>query len=216
LTGSVETIRLEQSPARHDPKHWKHKWKKRVVTWARWSHIYLSMVSFAILFFFAATGLTLNHQEWFAGQQRTVVYKGTLDRAWLGKEVAQLRIVEQLRQAHGIKAALSDLRVDDAQVSVNFKGPGYTSDVVIDRASGSYDVTETRMGWGATINDLHKGRDAGHVWSGLIDAAAAFMTLVAVTGLSLIFFLAKWRRSGLFMLGAGAALSYVLYLVFVP
>jgi hypothetical protein len=216
LTGTVETMTPAQSPARRDTGHWKHKWKKRAVSWARWSHIYLSMVSFAILFFFAATGLTLNHQDWFAGQQRTMVYKGTVDRAWLGKDVAQLRIVEQLRQAHGIKAGLSDLRVDDGQISINFKGPGYTADVVIDRTSGSYDVTETRMGWGAVINDLHKGRDAGHVWSGLIDAAAVFMTLVSVTGLSLIFFLAKWRRSGLVILGAGAALSYLLYLVFVP
>ena len=161
-------MRPAQAPARHDAGHWKHKWKKRAVTWARWSHIYLSMVSFAILFFFAATGLTLNHQDWFAKQQRTMVYKGTMDRAWLGKEVAQLRIVEQLRQAHGIKAGLGDLRVDDEQISVNFKGPGYTADAVIDRANGSYDVTETRMGWGAVINDLHKGRDAGRVW-GMVD-----------------------------------------------
>jgi hypothetical protein len=72
------------------------------------------------------------------------------------------------------------------------------------------------MGWGAVINDLHKGRDAGHVWGSLIDAAAVFMTLVSVTGLSLIFFLAKWRRTGLLLMGAGTVLSYVLYLVFVP
>ena len=58
--------------------------------------------------------------------------------------------------------------------------------------------------------------EIGHVWGRLIDAAAVFMTLVSVTGLSLIFFLAKWRRSGLAMLAAGAAVSYVLYLVFVP
>jgi hypothetical protein len=214
LTGTVEaTPHLE---ARRDANHWKHKWKKRLVTWARWSHIYLSMVSFAILFFFAATGLTLNHQEWFANQQRTTVYKGTMDRAWLGKDVAQLRIVEGLRQAHGIKAGLGDLRIDDGEISVNFKGPGYTADAVIDRTSGTYDVTETRMGWGAVINDLHKGRDAGRVWGTLIDATAVFMTLVSATGLSLIFFLAKWRRSGLILMGAGAVLSYVLYLVFVP
>jgi hypothetical protein len=37
-----------------------------------------------------------------------------------------------------------------------------------------------------------------------------------VTGLSLIFFLAKWRRSGLILMGAGAVVSYVLYVAFVP
>jgi hypothetical protein len=218
LTGTVQTQAAAPAPAhvRHHANHWKHVWKKRVVTWARWSHIYLSMVSFAIVFFFAATGLTLNHQEWFANQQRTMAYKGSVDRQWLGENVAKLEIVEQLRRAHGIKAEMSDLQIDDGQISVNFKGPGYTADTFIDRATGSYEVTETRMGWGAVINDLHKGRDAGRTWAVLIDASAVFMTLVSVTGLTLIFFLAKWRRSGLIVLGAGAAVCCALYLAFVP
>jgi hypothetical protein len=204
------------TPARHELGHWKHKWKKRGVTWARWSHIYLSMVSFAILLFFAVTGFTLNHQDWFEKQQRTMVYKGTMDRAWLGKDVAQLRIVEQLRQAHGIKAALGEFQVDDGQISVNFKGPGYSADVSIDRSTGSYDVTETRAGWAALMNDLHKGRDAGQLWGKLIDAAAVLMMVVAASGLTLIFFLAKWRKSGLIMLAAGALVCYLIYVAFVP
>jgi hypothetical protein len=72
------------------------------------------------------------------------------------------------------------------------------------------------MGWGAVINDLHKGRDAGRAWGMLIDASAAFMTLVSLTGLTLLFFLAKWRKSGLIMLGAGAAVCWALYTIFVP
>jgi hypothetical protein len=214
--GAVQT--LAPAPAQHhtNPGHWKHAWKKRIVTWARWLHIYLSMVSFGILFFFAATGLTLNHQDWFAKQQSTRAYKGKVDSAWLGKDVAKLEIVEQLRRVHGIKAGLGDFRIDDGQISINFKGPGYTADAFIDRSTGSYDVTETRMGWGAVINDLHKGRDAGPVWGALIDASAVFMTLVSVTGLALIFFLAKRRRTGLMMLGVGAAACLALYLVFTP
>ena len=125
-------------------------------------------------------------------------------------------MVEALRRAHGIKAALTDFRIDDTQLSVNFKGPGYTADTFIDRDTGAYEVTETRMGWGAIINDLHKGRDSGHAWSILIDASAVLMTLVAITGLALIFFLAKWRRTGLIALAVGALLCYALYAMFVP
>jgi hypothetical protein len=174
------------------------------------------MVSFAILFFFAATGLTLNHQDWFAGQERTTEYKGTVDRAWLGENVAQLQLVEHLRQAHGIKAALSDFRTEDGQISVNFKGPGYMADAFIDRGTGSYQVTETRSGLAAVMNDLHKGRDAGRAWGWLIDAVAVFMTLVSLTGLTLIFFLAKWRRKGLIVLGLGAVVCYLSYVLLVP
>ena len=200
--------------------HWKYVWKKRLVTWSRWLHIYLSMVSFAILFFFAFTGLTVNHIEWFTHQQKTFTYKGTMLQAWVkppqGKEVAKLEIVEQLRKAHGFKAALSDFRIDDAQLSVSFKGPGYSADTFIDRDAGTYEVTETRMGWGAVINDLHKGRDAGAAWKVLIDVCAVLMTLVSLTGFALIFFLAKRRVSGLVMAAVGAVLCYVVYVVFVP
>ena len=72
------------------------------------------------------------------------------------------------------------------------------------------------MGWGAVINDLHKGRDAGAAWKLLIDISAVLMTLVSVTGMALIFFLAKRRFSGLMAAAVGAVLCYVIYLVFVP
>lgn len=218
MTGvaQMQTQQTPAAPVRHPGSHWKHVWKKRLVNWARWSHIYLSMVSFAILFFFAATGLTLNHQEWFANQQRSVVYNGSMPREWLGNDVAKLEIVERLRAAHGIKASLGELQVDDGQVSLNFKGPGYTADAFIDRATGTYEMTENRMGWGAVINDLHRGRDAGGAWSMLVDASAIFMSLVSLTGLTLIFFLAKWRRTGLIALVVGAGICVALYVLFVP
>ncbi len=46
---------------------------------SRWLHIYLSMVSFGIVFFFAITGLTLNHAEWFAGQQKALQVEGSVE-----------------------------------------------------------------------------------------------------------------------------------------
>ena len=198
---------------------WKHHLKKLTVTWARWLHIYLSMVSFGILLFFAATGLTVNHPEWFASQQKTVVLRGQAPLSWLrppaGKDIDKLQIVEQLRRQHGIHSAFSDFRVDDAQLSVGFKGPGYTADAFIDRDTGKYELTETRMGLGAILNDLHKGRDTGSAWKWLIDASAVLMTLVSATGLALIFFLAKRRVSGLVSLGVGAAACFVVYLIWV-
>ena len=40
-----------------------------------------------------------------------------------------------------------------------------TPDVFIDRATGRYELTETRMGFFAVMNDLHKGRDSGKAWA---------------------------------------------------
>ena len=192
------------------------KWKRQLASLSRWLHIYLSMVSFGVLFFFAVTGLTLNHTDWFAGAQRTVQVKGSVDPAWVKGNVAKLEIVEHLRKAHRVGGALSDFRIDDGQCSVNFKGPAYTADVFLDRASGSYELTETRMGLVALLNDLHKGRDSGKAWGVVIDLSAALMVLVSLSGLILVFYLQKRLFSGLVTLGAGAAVCYLAYLIWVP
>ena len=191
-------------------------WKRQLMILSRWLHIYLSMASFAILFFFAVTGFTLNHAEWFAKQQRTIQIQGAMDRKLLGQDVSKLEIVEHLRNAHAIHGAVKDFRVEDADCSVSFKGPGYAADAFIDRSSGRYELTETRMGLIAVLNDLHKGRDSGSAWAVLIDVSAILMTAVSLTGLLLIFFLQKKRLSGLLVALAGAGLSYLAYLAWVP
>ena len=187
---------------------------------SRWLHIYLSMGSFAILLFFAVTGLTLNHLDWFPDQQRTNIFKGQMEQAWLkppaGKEVAKLEIAEWLRKTHGVRGVVSDFRVEDAQVAVSFKGPGYTADANINRDNGTYEVNETRMGLVAVMNDLHKGRDSGKGWGWLIDLSAILMVLVSVSGMALIFFLAKRRISGLVVAGVGAVVCYVVYVIWAP
>jgi hypothetical protein len=198
----------------------KSEWKRRTAIVSRWLHIYLSMVSFAILFFFAVTGITLNHQDWFNGSVRTVQVHGKVDPKWVktadAKSVSRLELVELLRSKHGVKSALSDFRVDDAQVAVSFKGPGYSADAFVERESGSYELTETRQGLAAVLNDLHKGRDTGKAWAWIIDISAVLMTLVSVTGLVLIFFLQKRRLSGLLAVGIGALLCMVVYWIWVP
>jgi hypothetical protein len=125
-------------------------------------------------------------------------------------------IVAAFRKRHGIRAALTDFRVDDDQVQISFKGPGYAADGFVDRAKASYEITESRLGFVAVVNDLHKGRDTGAAWATFIDISAVLMTLVSLTGLMLIFFLHKRLRTGLLALAIGTLLSCVVYLIWVP
>ncbi len=189
---------------------------RRTATVSRWLHIYLSMVSFALLLFFAVTGLTLNHSDWFAPQMRTHQVRGQVPPAWLKPELAKLEIVEHLRKNHGIKTGLSEFRVDDSQLGIAFKGPGYSADVVLDRATGKYDVTETKMGLAAVMNDLHKGRDTGPAWSLFLDVSAGLMAVVSFTGLVLMWFLQRKRMAGLITTAAGALGCYLVYVIWVP
>jgi hypothetical protein len=177
------------------------------------------MLSFAILLFFAVTGLTLNHAERFEGQGSTSRYQGTLDVSWVKtsdpKAVAQDKIVAYLRTTNGVKGDVSDFQVEEGQCEVVFKGPGYEADASIDRDTGKYDVRVTRAGFIAVLDDLHKGRDAGNKWSTVIDFSAILMTLVSLTGLTLIFFLNKRRMLGLTIAVIGALLCYLAYAIWV-
>ena len=191
-----------------------HTWKRRLAKYSRWLHIYASMTSFAVVFFFAVTGWTLNHPDLFPVRDHRTTAKGAVDAAWTkpgSGEVRKLEIVEALRRAHGVGGALSDFRVDDDQLSIAFKGPGYAADALVDRATGKYELTESRLGLVAVINDLHKGRDTGGLWKGLIDVSAGLLTFVSLTGLVLIYFIHKHRVAGVLLLLAGIAVTGLLY-----
>lgn len=195
--------------------------KKDVAKLSRWLHIYLSMVSFAIVLFFAVTGLTLNHPSWFGGDKQVESKAtGTLNVKWVNNpdtnKIAKLEIVELMRNKHHVKGAVSEFRIDDSEVTVSFKGPAYSADAFIDREKGTYELSEIKMGIVAIMNDLHKGRDSGTGWSWVIDISAIFLTLVSITGLILMLFLKKKRVAGLVTAIIGLALCYLIYILLVP
>lgn len=200
-------------------KH-RHRLKRALAVGSRWLHIYLSMLSFVLVFFFAITGITLNHPTWFSSQVRTVQHHGTADKAMLRAQkpdgADKLGLVQMLRSREHAHGAVSDFRVDDNQISISLRAPGYTADAFIDRNSGNYDLTEVSNGFVAVINDLHKGRDAGQVWRAVIDISAVLLVLISVTGLILIWFVYKRRSSGLLLAGIAAICSWLLWRFFVP
>ncbi len=194
--------------------------KKEFAKLSRWLHIYLSMVSFAIVFFFSFTGLTLNHPSWLGGdKQINVKDVGKLNIKWVNNpdtnKIAKLEIVEFLRKKHSIKGFVSEFRIDESELSVVFKGPAYSCDAFIDREKGTYEISEIKMGIVAVMNDLHKGRDSGSGWAWIIDISAVFLILISLTGLILLCFMKKKRVSGIITAVVGLVICYLFYLAFV-
>ncbi|QIL42721.1 peptidase [Pedobacter sp. HDW13] len=199
----------------------KGKGKKRLAGLSRWLHIYLSMVSFTILLFFAVSGLTLNHADWFTpGKEVVTKDSGTVNLKWIKvadtSKINKLQLVEFLRNKHEVKGALGDFRIEEQELSLTFNGPGYVADAFIDRETGKYELAVTRMGVVAVINDLHKGRDSGKAWSWIIDISAVLMTLVSISGIILICFIKKKRLSGFIIAAAGTIACYLIYKFLVP
>ena len=184
----------------------------------RWLHIYLSMISFAIVFFFAVTGLTLNHADKFVKNHATTE-KGKMNAAWTNSpdtsRIDKLHIVEYLRETHHIRATVGDLWIDENEIRVPFRGPAFAADAVINRDKGTYELTSTSAGFVGFINALHQGRDTSQVWSVVIDVAAVLLTLVSLTGMVLMLYLKKKRLSGLLLAAMGLLLAYLMYKLFI-
>lgn len=158
---------------------------------------------------------------------------GQLDSEWLNRsasppqdwdgndfshQVAKLEIAEYLRSAHRLTGIVSDFLAFEDQCEVTFEGPGYAATARIQRRTGKYDLDVTANDLVTMLNDLHKGRHTGFVWSLCIDATAIVGTLVSVSGFVLIFFLKlrrfgggrncdSWRTRNLWMLLGGDAIA---------
>lgn len=189
--------------------------KRKLAGISRWLHIYLSMVSFAIVLFFSVTGITLNHADTMQGETKTLQVKGKLNAAWVQSpdtnKVEKLLIAEYFRNQYAVKGAVNDLRIDEDQISIAYKGPGYEAVAFINRTSGEYELFVAQTGFVGFMNDLHKGRDTGKTWAWVIDIAAGLMVLISVTGLILLLFSKRKRVNGLILLAAGTIVVYLLY-----
>ncbi len=236
----VERLRRSSPVPADHPAHGRSRGRTLriwLVHTTLWLHIYVSMFGLAAVLFFSVTGITLNHPDWFfGGAERRDQAEGQLDVKWLhvgtpavagegsessgepdpSREVAKLEVVEYLRNTHSVRGALADFRVDENECTVSFKGPAYAADAFIDRESGHYNLTQTSHGIVAVLNDLHKGRDTGKVWSVVIDVSAVVLTAISLTGLVLIFFLRLRRRPGLVVSLVGAAIIVAICLLWVP
>ena len=148
---------------------------------ARWLHVYTSMLSLLIVLFFSATGVVLNHPEWTVALQQA-----------------------------GLKGMAGDYRQASSGDTLSFRAPGYTADVVVMPATGSYTASVDSQGWVAALGDLHRGRDAGSAWSVALDLSGYFLIVIALTGLTMLLYLKKLRLSSILTLLVGAVMVGLL------
>ena len=141
-----DTSPSQPAPAPSHRARRRRPMRLRVHSALRWLHIYTSMVSLLVVLFFAATGVTLNHPDWLAGE-RTEEVTGTLPAAWkTAKGIDWLVVAEHLRAAHGVHGTVADRREDDREGSLTFRAPGYSADAFIDARDGSYKLTVSYQG----------------------------------------------------------------------
>lgn len=217
---SPTTMRVDRPVRRKRFRRW-------LASISRWLHIYLSMLGLAVILFFSATGLTLNHPEWFFAEsvQRS---EGRMDITLLNKDVPEpedwdggdfahqiekLEVAESLREKHSLRGRVTDFLAFEDECEVSFQGPGYSATARIDRSSGDYTVDVVTSDLVTVLNDLHKGRHTGEAWSWLIDVSAVIGVLVSLSGFLLIFFLKLRRRNGVLVATIGTIVTGILYML---
>src|SRR5262245_17132561 len=147
----------------------------RVIThWALLTHIYISMAGFTLALLFGVTGLTLNHQDFGFSDPRIATSEITLDKN-LVENPDRATLEACLREELGIRSPSTDYHDDPDQIQITFAAPGARTVVTINRADGKATVEKAGRGFLGTLDDLHKGFDAGKVWYWTIDVAAVLL-----------------------------------------
>ena len=194
---------------------------KAILPW----HWVSSALTLAGLLAFALTGITLNHAG--AIESRPMVRGGELQlapaqRTALDEAAPRLAgstsraplpapLAEAWQQALGLAwPAGADAEWSEEEVYLALPRPGGDAWLRIDRRSGRLEWEDSDRGWIAWLNDLHKGRHTGAVWSAFIDVFAAACVLAALTGLLLLALHARRRPSTWPLVVAGIALPALL------
>ncbi len=179
----------------------------------RWLHVYTSMIAFVVILFFGATGILLNHPSWLFGDELvTTTASGTLPTSVTTDEgtVEFLAVSEYVRREHDVVGEVTNFDVINGEGSINYTGPAYGATVRFDVETLTYDVVVREEGFVNAMRDLHTGSDTGAVWGLVIDGAAVFLVVVAVSGLGIQLFLRKRRRRALTWLAGGSVVTALL------
>ena len=153
---------------------------------ARYVHGWLSAFAFIILLFFAATGLLLNHPEWFKSDQQEQSFKLTLPSTLLhsiqDQENPSQPILDYVRQQHGLIGRYKSSEVLDGEVMIRLESPAGSTDVWVLLDNGETEITSKPASSVSLLNDLNRGKNVGTAWSWLIDISAIIILLLSLAG----------------------------------
>ena len=208
------------------PNYNRLKWK--FFSYSRIVHTYVSTALFTILVFFSITGFTLNHTDLFGSETTSE------QNFELPVEIAQaiavpdndneewqphLRMLQQyLNQTHSLSNPRSiDMERDYEEITLDYPMPAGYAFLIVNAAHGSYLLEHQQGNIWSLMNDLHKGRNTGPMWSWVIDISAILILVFSITGLIILFQIKRSRRDlALIACVCGTITPIALYWLWVP
>ena len=218
LVDAKATIDEEKAKAKRKAQR-RAALMRQMVKW-HWISAAICLVGMLL---FAITGITLNHAGAIEAKPNTVEAEGQLPAELLS--VAKAAQAEQgalpdpirvwLAKDMGVKAPkAAAIEWTDEEAYVSLPRPGGDGWVTFDVGTGAVVHESTSRGPVAYLNDLHKGRNAGAVWSLFLDVFAIGCVIFCITGLVLLQLHSKARKITWPLVGLGLAVPLILVLIF--
>lgn len=197
------------------------KIKREVYKLSRTIHWISSAFCFAVLLLFATTGITLNHTDWFSAnisshEQVLTMSKTAHQQLENSNEENRLSYaIAWVKKNLDLNLA-TRIEQDDIEITFDYPRPGGYTLVIFDIELGEVIVEDHSRGFVSKMNDLHKGRHSGAVWSWVIDISAILMLIFSITGLVLLYQYSKNRPSTWPLLLIGLAIPLFIIILFIP
>ena len=189
-------------------------------------HWISSAICLMAMLLFSITGFTLNHASQIEAKPQVTRQKAALpgplrERLAAFAEShadATLPLTDEVAawanrtfpvDVRGLNAEWSE---EDAYVALPRPGGDAWLRIGVD---GQAEYEKTDRGWISWLNDMHKGRNAGAVWSWFIDIFAGACLVFCITGFLILKYHAANRPSTWPVIGFGIVLPIVLALLFV-
>jgi len=192
-------------------------WLKNLHRW-HWISAALSLTGMLL---FAITGITLNHASQIEAKPKVSSQSATLPaplqttlRAAAGKRGPLPPPVAAWARANfAIDVASLDVEWEEDEAYVPMPRPGGDAWLRI-AGDGTAEYEKTERGMVSWLNDLHKGRNTGGVWSWFIDIFAGACLVFALTGFLIMKLHAANRPSTWPVIGFGILVPILLALLF--
>src|ERR1043166_1251051 len=109
------------------------------------------MLGLLVMLLFGVTGFTINHEAWYDSAAPRLAEREAQVPTALIAQHDNLRIVEHLRQALGIRGALANFTELDDTYELAFKEPGQVWDLSIEKTTGRTTARSEQYGLAAIL-----------------------------------------------------------------
>lgn len=221
MQANSQPDRMDADPALPTAAQRRSALMRTLLKW-HWISSALCLVG---MLFFATTGITLNNAGFFESQTPVLTqHQGSLPTGLLqtinamgnGQDKALPDAVQAwIGTAWHVRLSPKTSDWQNDEVYVDLKSPGVDAWLSIDRRTGAIQYESADHGWVAFFNDLHKGKNAGPVWSGFITLLGIGCLVFSITGLLILQVHAKGRWSVWPVTGLGLIVPLLLILLFI-